>query len=411
MPWARTITVGLTALGALTTGLTSASATATPSDAAPPTAIGAPAEAIRTAGPAPATAIPGSYIVTLKDTAPRADSAAGRALAARYGATVKRTYHQALNGYSVRASAAQAQRMAADPAVASVTADRAFRVTGTQSRPPSWGLDRIDQRKLPLDRSYTYPAGAGAGVTAYILDSGVRITHQDFGGRASHGYDAVEDDAIAQDGNGHGTHVAAIAAGSRYGVAKKAKIVAVRVLDDAGSGTTEQIVAGIDWVTRHAAKPAVANMSLSGGADAVVDQAVRKSIASGVTYTVAAGNDAGDASAHSPARVREAITVGATTERDSRDSLSNYGAALDLFAPGESIASAWNASDTSTVTDSGTSMAAPHVAGAAALHLAAHPTARPDQVAAALTAEAITGLVTRPGAGSPNRLLTLKPPR
>ncbi|RCH64587.1 S8 family peptidase [Streptomyces sp. SDr-06] len=398
MSWARRIAVGLTTLVVLTAGLSSGAA---------PVASAAPTGEGRTAKAAIADAVPGSYIVTFKESAPRADSAAGQAVARKYGATVKRTYHQAVNGYSVRASESQAERIAKDPAVASVSADRAFRVTGTQSRPPSWGLDRIDQQSLPLSRSYTYPRSAGSGVTAYIIDSGVRITHQDFGGRASYGYDAIEDDQVAQDGNGHGTHVAAIAAGSRYGVAKKAKIVAVRVLDDAGSGTTEQIVAGIDWVTRHAVKPAVANMSLSGGADAVVDQAVRKSIASGVTYTVAAGNDGQDASLHSPARVREAVTVGATTERDSRDSLSNHGAALDLFAPGESIASAWNGSDTSTITDSGTSMAAPHVAGAAALYLADHPEARPVQVASALTASATTGRVTKPGSGSPNRLLNI----
>ncbi|AYG82246.1 Extracellular serine proteinase [Streptomyces hundungensis] len=398
MSWVRSIAVGLTALGVVTAGLSSTAASG---------ASAAPAGASRTATAGVTDAIPGSYLVTLKDAVVRADSAAGQAVARKYGATVRRTYHQAVNGYSIRASAQQAERLAGDPAVASVSANRAFHVTGTQPRPPSWGLDRIDQHKLPLDRSYTYPAGAGAGVTAYIIDSGVRISHQDFGGRASYGYDAVDDDQIAQDGYGHGTHVAAIAAGNRYGVAKKAKIVAVRVLDDAGSGTTEGIVAGIDWVTRHAAKPAVANLSLSGGADAVVDQAVRRSIASGVTYTVAAGNDNEDAAKHSPARVREAITVGSTTERDAREALSNYGAALDLFAPGESIASAWNASDTATVTDSGTSMAAPHVAGAAALYLAAHPKARPAQVAAALTAAATTGAVTRPGAGSPDRLLAI----
>ncbi|WP_406508163.1 S8 family peptidase [Streptomyces sp. NBC_00212] len=401
MSWARSIAAGLTTLGVLTAGLSSV--TAPGASAAPAGQTGQS----RIAKAGLADAVPGSYIVTLKDSVARANSAAGQAVARKHGATVKRTYHQAVNGYSVQASEPQAERLAGDPAVASVSVDRAFRVSGTQPRPPSWGLDRIDQRNLPLSRSYTYPGSAGSGVTAYIIDSGVRITHQDFGGRASYGYDAIDNDHVAQDGNGHGTHVAAIAAGSRYGVAKKAKIVAVRVLDDAGSGTTEQIVAGIDWVTQHAIKPAVANMSLSGGADAVVDQAVKKSIASGVTYTVAAGNDGQDASLHSPARVPEAITVGATTERDSRDSLSNYGAALDLFAPGEFIASAWNASDTATISDSGTSMAAPHVAGAAALYLADHPRARPGQVASALTASASTGLVTRPGSGSPNRLLNI----
>ncbi|MFG3285339.1 S8 family peptidase [Streptomyces sp. NPDC048111] len=400
MPWARDLAVSLTALGVLATGLSSLTA---------PQASAAPAGQHRAAGAA--EGVPGTYLVTLKDAAARADSAEGLAPARAHGATVRRTYHQAVNGYSVQATPAQARALAADPAVASVSPNRSFRVTGTQPRPASWGLDRIDQRRLPLDRSYTYPDSAGSGVTAYIIDSGIRITHRDFGGRASYGYDAVDDDPVAQDGFGHGTHVAAIAAGSRHGVAKKAKVVAVRVLDDAGNGTTEQIVAGIDWVTRHAKKPAVANLSLSGGADPVVDQAVRKSIASGVTYTVAAGNDGQDASASSPARVREAVTVGSTNERDARDSLSNYGGALDLFAPGEFITSAGNAGDTATLTDSGTSMAAPHVAGAAALYLADHPLARPGQVASALVAAASKGRVTRPGPGSPNRLLAVGAPR
>ncbi|WP_167159181.1 S8 family peptidase [Streptomyces sp. MBT27] len=399
MPWARRVAVGLTALGMFTLNLPSVTAAAAPA---------APVGQSRVAKAGAADSVPGSYIVTLKDSAARADSAAGRAVAGRYGATIRRTYSHAVNGYSVQASGPQAERLAGDPAVASVSANRTFHIAGTQARPPSWGLDRIDQAKLPLNRSYAYPGSAGAGVTAYVIDTGVRITHQDFGGRAVNGYDAVDRDNTAQDGNGHGTHVAAIVAGSRYGVAKKAKVVAVRVLDDSASGTTEQIVAGIDWVTRHAVKPAVANMSLSGGADAVVDRAVRKSIASGVTYTVAAGNDGEDASLHSPARVREALTVGSTNERDARDSLSNYGAALDLFAPGEFITSAGNSSDTASLSDSGTSMAAPHAAGAAALYLAGHPKARPAQVASALTGSATTGLVTRAGAGSPDRLLSIR---
>ncbi|MFE4855597.1 S8 family peptidase [Streptomyces sp. NPDC056670] len=394
MPWARSTAVCLTTLGVLAVGLPTVTQGA---------ASAAPAGQSRIAKAA--DAVPGSYIVTLKDSAVRADSAEGQAVARKYGATVRRTYHQAVNGYSVQASGPQAERLAGDPAVASVSVNRTFHVAGTQSGPPSWGLDRIDQRKLPLDRSYAYPGSAGSGVTAYVIDTGVRITHKEFGGRAVYGYDAIDHDNTAQDGNGHGTHVAAIVAGSRYGVAKKAKIVAVRVLDDSASGTTEQIVAGIDWVTRHAVKPAVANMSLSGGADAVVDQAVRKSVASGVTYTVAAGNDGEDASLHSPARIREAITVGSVNERDARDSLSNYGASVDLFAPGEFITSAGNASDTASLSDSGTSMAAPHAAGAAALYLAGHPKARPGQVASALTASATTGVVTRAGAGSPDRLL------
>ncbi|MEV7960134.1 S8 family serine peptidase [Streptomyces sp. NPDC058316] len=371
-----------------------------------PATAGTAAEGrIENAG-APGT-ISGSYIVTLDEAAADAGSARGRALAKEYGAEIKKTYRAALNGYAVELSAAQAKKFAADPAVESVVQNRTFTVSGTQPSPPSWGLDRVDQKNLPLNQSYTYPDNGGEGVTAYIIDTGVRITHSDFGGRASYGYDAIDNDNTAQDGYGHGTHVAGTVAGSAYGVAKKAKIVAVRVLDNSGSGTTAQVVAGIDWVTANAVKPAVANMSLGGGADSVLDAAVRKSIASGITYAVAAGNESTDASTKSPARVTEAITVGSTTSTDARSSFSNYGSVLDIFGPGSSITSAWNSSDSATSTISGTSMATPHVAGAAALHLADHPSDTPAQVSAGLVAAASTGVVTNPGTGSPNRLLNV----
>ncbi|MFC9587513.1 S8 family peptidase [Streptomyces yangpuensis] len=349
--------------------------------------------------------VPNSYIVTLKDTAPRSTTVNGKLVAKKYGAKIDRTYSAALNGYSVELSQAQAEKLAADPAVQSVVQNRTFTVSATQPSPPSWGLDRVDQRALPLNQSYTYPDKAGEGVTAYVIDTGVRITHQDFGGRASYGYDAIDNDNTAQDGHGHGTHVAGTVAGGSYGVAKKAKIVGVRVLDDTGSGTTAQVVAGIDWVTRNAVKPAVANMSLGGGADTALDTAVRNSIASGITYAVAAGNESENASTKSPARVAEAITVGATTSSDARASYSNYGPSLDIFAPGSAITSAWSTGDYAMNTINGTSMATPHVAGAAAVYLSQNPASTPAQVATALIGSATPNLVSGPGTGSPNRLL------
>ncbi len=368
----------------------------------------APAEGKVLAAGSP-TAVKGSYIVTLKKSAGlKAASNAGKDLVEEYGGTVKRTFKSALNGYSAKLSATEAKRLAADPAIASVEQDQVFTVDATQTNAP-WGLDRSDQASLPLSGTYTYPDSAGSGVTAYVIDTGVRISHAQFGGRAFNGYDAVSNDNVAQDGNGHGTHVASTIAGSTYGIAKQAKIVAVRVLNNAGSGTTAGVVAGIDWVTANHSGPSVANMSLGGGASTAIDTAVRNSISSGVTYAVAAGNSSANASSYSPARVTEAITVGATTNTDARASYSNFGAVLDIFAPGSSITAGWYTSDTATNTISGTSMATPHVAGAAAVYLAGHTSATPAQVASALTAGAVTGKVTSPGTGSPNRLLQIVP--
>ncbi|GAA2649874.1 S8 family peptidase [Streptomyces vastus] len=390
-------------LAGIGTGISATALVAGLVTALPAQAAAAPVGPVQYAG-APGT-IANSYIVTLDADAAKAGSAEGRALAKEYGATIERTYKKALNGYAVEATEAEAKRFAADPAVASVVQNRTFTITATQPSPPSWGLDRIDQAALPLNQSYTYDDTAGEGVTAYIIDTGVRITHTDFGGRAAYGYDAVDNDNTAQDGHGHGTHVAGTVAGTAYGVAKKAKIVGVRVLNNSGQGTTAQVVAGIDWVTSNAVKPAVANMSLGGGADTAIDTAVRNSIASGVTYAVAAGNESTNASTRSPARVTEAITVGATTSTDAKASYSNFGTVLDVFAPGSSITSTWATSDSATNTISGTSMASPHVAGAVALYLADNPTATPAAVQTALVNSATTGVVTSPGTGSPNRLL------
>jgi subtilisin family serine protease len=368
----------------------------------PGAADAAPPEGTVAAVPG-AEVVPDSYLVVLKDTAKDATGVAGR-----HGAAVRHTYRHALRGFSATMSARQARRVAADPAVALVQPNVVHRASDTQARPPSYGLDRIDQRNRPLDSAYTY-ATTAADVSAYIVDTGIRTSHQDFGGRAISGFDAV-DGGAADDCNGHGTHVAGTVGGTAYGVAKAVRLVAVRVLDCAGSGTTEQVVAGIDWVTANATRPAVANMSLGGGADAVLDAAVRRSIGSGISYAIAAGNGflglfALDACTQSPARVPEAITVSATDRSDRKPGWANRGRCVDVFAPGIDIASTWSTGDTATNTISGTSMAAPHVAGAAALHLAANPGATPAEVQTAIVTRATTGVVAGPGSGSPNRLL------
>ncbi|MEW2120040.1 S8 family peptidase [Streptomyces sp. NPDC005474] len=378
--------------------------------------VTAPAHAApeaRIAGAGEPGSVGGSYLVTLKGGT-AASSADGKRLAAKYGARISHIYSTVLNGYAVRANEKQAKNLAADSRVASVAQDTRITYDGAgkadargRQDPPSWGLDRIDQGGLPLDNSYVWPESAGKGVTVYVIDTGIRISHKDFGGRASYGWDFVEGDRWAGDGNGHGTHVAATIAGTALGVAKKAKVVSVRVLDDSGAGTTAQVIAGIDWVTRNARKPAVANVSLGGRRNAQLDAAVRYSIASGVTYTVAAGNDRQPAVYSSPAAVKEAITVGATGPTDARADFSNWGSSLDLFAPGVSITSASYASDTGRVAYSGTSMAAPHAAGAAALYLAERPKSSPAQVAKALTTLATAGKVSDKGAGSPNKLLRI----
>ncbi|GAA0470860.1 S8 family peptidase [Streptomyces olivaceiscleroticus] len=366
------------------------------------TADATPAEG-KIYGASAKSAVSGSYIVMLKDQVRTAES---KDLAAEYGGKVKRTYSAAIDGFSATGlSETEAKQLAADPAVDKVVQNKKFSIDATQDDPPSWGLDRIDQEDTAGDKKYAYPDSAGEGVTAYVIDTGVRTTHKDFEGRATSGFDAVDNDDDATDGNGHGTHVAGTIAGKAHGVAKKAKIVAVRVLDDQGSGTTEQVVAGIDWVTKNHKGPSVANMSLGGGADEALDAAVQKAIDSGVTFGVAAGNESTDAGQGSPSRVADAITVAASDKDDKQADYSNYGKIVDIYAPGTDITSDWNEGDDATNTISGTSMATPHVVGAAAVYLAGHQDAKPADVAKALTDGATPDKISNPSEGTPNKLL------
>jgi len=322
-----------------------------------------------------------SYIVVLKDAKaePAEVDASAKALTKRFGGAVSRTYTHSIRGFAVRMSEAQAKQLATSTEVAYVEPNRKVSKTDTQVNPPSWGLDRLEQFFAPLNKRYAYPNTA-SNVHAYVIDTGIRITHQEFGGRASYGYDFIDNDSVADDCDGHGTHVAGTLGGTNYGVAKAVQLVAVRVLDCTGSGTVAGVIAGIDWVTAHAVKPAVANMSLGGDASDSLDAAVQTSINSGVSYSVAAGNSGDDACLESPGRAAAAITVGATDEVDFRTSFSNYGSCVDIHAPGNNIPSSVASGDTAIARYSGTSMASPHVAGAAALALSANPSWTPTQV-------------------------------
>ena len=351
-----------------------------------------------------ADAIPGEYIVVFNNDVADVSGVATRLLN-RHGGASLFTYHRALKGFAGKIPDAAVAALKLDPNVAYVEQNQVVSLTTVQSA-ATWGLDRVDQRDLPLSTTYEYNAN-GTGVKVYIVDTGIRFDHVEFAGRAITGFDAITSGGTAADCNGHGTHVAGTVGGTTYGIAKNVGLIAVRVLDCAGSGTTAGVIAGVDWVTgNHAAgQPAAANMSLGGGASTALDNAVANSIADGVTYGVAAGNSNADACATSPARVPTALTVASTTTTDARSSFSNFGTCVDIFAPGSSITSAWHTSPTATNTISGTSMATPHLVGAAALYLQANTAATPAQVETALESNATAGKVTSPGAGSPNLLL------
>ncbi|MEJ7623861.1 MAG: S8 family serine peptidase [Pyrinomonadaceae bacterium] len=353
--------------------------------------------------------IPNKYIVVFKDdvVGGRGDGSVADFLAAEidvlYGAKTERVFKHAINGFAADMTAEEAEAVSKDTRVAFVEQDSIMYANATQS-PATWGLDRIDQRSMPLSNSYTYNFD-GSGVNTYTIDTGIRFTHSEFAGRTGASFDAIGDGQNGNDCNGHGTHVAGTIAGSTYGVAKGATVNRVRVLNCQGSGSNSGVIAGVDWVTANHVKPAVANMSLGGGASAALDTAVNNSINAGVSYAVAAGNSNVDACGSSPARAAAAITVGSTTNTDARSSFSNFGTCLDIFGPGSSITSSWFTSDTATNTISGTSMASPHVAGVVALYLGQNGHQAPSIVRDALVNNSTTGVVTTAGTGSPNRLL------
>ncbi|AJB48067.1 S8 family peptidase [Acinetobacter nosocomialis] len=354
--------------------------------------------------------IKNQYIVILnKDIGPAKDFAQN--IAKQHGGRILQSYDSALKGFAIylpdTAGTAFIEAMKKNPQVLSVENDTVVNIDATTQTNADWGLDRIDQKALPLNSTYSY-SQTGTGTTAYIVDTGILSTHQEFSGRVLSGYTAISDGNGTTDCNGHGTHVAGTVGGTTYGVAKNVKLVPVRILGCDGSGASSNVIAGLDWILKNGSKPAVVNMSLGGAASSSLDSAVENLYNNGYVMVVAAGNSNTDACTSSPARTSNAITVAATDNTDTRASYSNYGSCVDIFAPGSQINSSWIGSNTATKVLNGTSMATPHVAGVVAELLQSTPTATPQTITSNLLNQATSDVVKNPS-GSPNRLLYKSP--
>ncbi|WP_407498753.1 S8 family peptidase [Acinetobacter baumannii] len=354
--------------------------------------------------------IKNQYIVILnKDAGSSKDFAQN--IAKQHAGKVLQSYDTVLKGFAIylpdTAGAAFIEAMKKNPHVLSVESDTIVNIDATTQSNPDWGLDRIDQKALPLNSAYSY-LQTGSGTTAYIVDTGILSSHQEFSERVLSGYTAISDGNGTTDCNGHGTHVAGTVGGTTYGVAKNVNLVPIRILGCDGSGASSNVIAGLDWILKNGKKPAVVNMSLGGATSSSLDSAVENLYNNGYVMVVAAGNSNTDACTSSPARVNKAITVAATDNTDTRASYSNYGSCVDIFAPGSQINSSWIGSNTATKILNGTSMATPHVAGVVVEMLQSTPTASPQTISTNLLNQASSNVVKNPS-GSPNRLLYKSP--